>query len=285
MLRPFFIRPAIIKKCQKTNLKVAEEWQETAGKKKEKYMSEVKGYIHSTESFGSVDGPGVRFIIFVSGCPMRCQFCHNPDTWKMQDGELKTTDELLKTALRYKSYWKDKGGITVSGGEPLMQMDFLIDLFKKAKEQGVHTNIDTSGAVFTKEEPFFGKLQELLKYTDMLMLDIKHIDDEQHKILTGQSNKNILEFARYLSDIKKPIWIRHVLVPERSDKDEYLERLHDFIETLDNVERVEVLPYHTLGAYKWKELGYDYKLEGIDPPTQERIENANRILETAKYLK
>lgn len=248
-------------------------------------MSEVKGYIHSTESFGSVDGPGVRFIIFVSGCPMRCQFCHNPDTWKMQDGELKTTDELLKTALRYKSYWKDKGGITVSGGEPLMQMDFLIDLFKKAKEQGVHTNIDTSGAVFTKEEPFFGKLQELLKYTDMLMLDIKHIDDEQHKILTGQSNKNILEFARYLSDIKKPIWIRHVLVPERSDNDEYLERLHDFIETLDNVERVEVLPYHTLGAYKWKELGYDYKLEGIDPPTQERIENANRILETAKYLK
>lgn len=151
--------------------------------------------------------------------------------------------------------------------------------------KGVHTNIDTSGAVFTKEEPFFGKLQELLKYTDMLMLDIKHIDDEQHKILTGQSNKNILEFARYLSDIKKPIWIRHVLVPERSDKDEYLERLHDFIETLDNVERVEVLPYHTLGAYKWKELGYDYKLEGIDPPTQERIENANRILETAKYLK
>ena len=246
-------------------------------------MSEVKGYIHSTESFGSVDGPGVRFIIFVSGCPMRCQFCHNPDTWKMQDGELKTTDELLKTALRYKSYWKDKGGITVSGGEPLMQMDFLIDLFKKAKEQGVHTNIDTSGAVFTKEEPFFGKLQELLKYTDMLMLDIKHIDDEQHKILTGQTNKNILDMAEYLSETGKPVWIRHVLVPERSDKDEYLHRLHDFIETLDNVEKVEVLPYHTLGVYKWKELGIPYQLEGIDPPSQERVENANRILETAKY--
>ena len=246
-------------------------------------MSEVKGYIHSTESFGSVDGPGVRFIIFVSGCPMRCQFCHNPDTWKMQDGELKTTDELLKTALRYKSYWKDKGGITVSGGEPLMQMDFLIDLFKKAKEQGVHTNIDTSGAVFTKEEPFFGKLQELLKYTDMLMLDIKHIDDEQHKILTGQTNKNILDMAEYLSETGKPVWIRHVLVPERSDKDEYLHRLHDFIETLDNVEKVEVLPYHTLGVYKWKELGIPYQLEGINPPSQERVENANRILETAKY--
>ena len=248
-------------------------------------MSEVKGYIHSTESFGSVDGPGVRFIIFVNGCPMRCQFCHNPDTWKMQDGEERTTDELLKTALRYRSYWKKEGGITVSGGEPLMQMDFMIDLFKKAKAEGVHTNIDTCGAVFTREEPFFSKLEELMKYTDMLMLDIKHIDDEQHKILTGHSNKNILEFARYLSDIKKPIWIRHVVVPERSDYDEYLERLHDFIETLDNVEKVEVLPYHTLGEYKWKELGYDYPLAGIDPPTKERVENANRILETAKYLK
>ena len=244
---------------------------------------EIKGYVHSLESFGSVDGPGVRYVIFLSGCAMRCQFCHNPDTWKMQDGELKTTDELLKTALRYKSYWKDKGGITVSGGEPLMQMDFLIDLFKKAKEQGVHTNIDTSGAVFTKEEPFFGKLQELLKYTDMLMLDIKHIDDEQHKILTGQTNKNILDMAEYLSETGKPVWIRHVLVPERSDKDEYLHRLHDFIEMLDNVEKVEVLPYHTLGVYKWKELGIPYQLEGIDPPSQERVENANRILETAKY--
>jgi len=248
-------------------------------------MSEVKGYIHSTESFGSVDGPGVRFIIFVNGCPMRCQFCHNPDTWKMQDGELRSADELLKTALRYRTYWKKEGGITVSGGEPLMQMDFMIDLFKKAKAEGVHTNIDTSGAVFTREEPFFSKLEELMKYTDMLMLDIKHIDDEQHQILTGHTNKNILDFAHYLSDIKKPIWIRHVLVPERSDKDEYLHRLHDFIETLDNVERVEVLPYHTLGEYKWKELGYDYPLAGIDPPTKERIENANQILETAKYLK
>ena len=241
-------------------------------------MSEVKGYIHSTESFGSVDGPGVRFIIFVSGCPMRCQFCHNPDTWKLQDGELKTTDELLKTALRYKSYWKDKGGITVSGGEPLMQMDFLIDLFKKAKEQGVHTNIDTSGAVFTKEEPFFGKLQELLKYTDMLMLDIKHIDEKEHIRLTGHTNKNILDLATYLSDMKKPVWIRHVLVPKRSDKDEYLDRLHEFILTLHNVERVEVLPYHTLGAYKWKELGMEYPLEGIDPPTAERVENARKRL-------
>ena len=254
-------------------------------REKGNFYMETTGYIHSIDSFGSVDGPGVRFVTFLQGCHMRCRYCHNPDTWKMQDGEERTTDELLKTALRYRSYWKKEGGITVSGGEPLMQMDFMIDLFKKAKAEGVHTNIDTCGAVFTREEPFFSKLEELMKYTDMLMLDIKHIDDEQHKILTGHSNKNILEFARYLSDIKKPIWIRHVLVPERSDYDEYLERLHDFIETLDNVEKVEVLPYHTLGEYKWKELGYDYPLAGIDPPTKERVENANRILETAKYLK
>lgn len=245
-------------------------------------MTEIKGYIHSTESFGSVDGPGVRFVIFVSGCPMRCQFCHNPDTWNMQAGEERSVDELLKTALRYRSYWKNGGGITVSGGEPLLQIDFLIELFKKAKEQGIHTTIDTSGAPFTREEPFFGKFKTLMKYTDLLLLDIKHIDDEKHKALTGRTNQNILDLARYLSDTGKPVWIRHVLVPERSDYDEYLEQLNDFIQTLRNVERVEVLPYHTLGEYKWKELGYDYPLEGIEPPSKERIANANRILHTGQ---
>ena len=245
-------------------------------------MTEIKGYIHSTESFGSVDGPGVRFVIFVSGCPMRCQFCHNPDTWNMQAGEERSADELLKTALRYRSYWKKGGGITVSGGERLLQIDFLIDLFKKAKEQGIHTTIDTSGAPFTREEPFFGKFKTLMEYTDLLLLDIKHIDDEKHKTLTGRTNQNILDLARYLSDTGKPVWIRHVLVPERSDYDEYLEQLNDFIQTLKNVERVEVLPYHTLGEYKWKELGYDYPLEGIEPPSKERIANANRILHTGQ---
>lgn len=234
----------------------------------------TKGYIHSLESFGSVDGPGVRFLIFTAGCPMRCQFCHNPDTWNMQTGTLYEPEELIKKALRYRSYWKNGGGITVSGGEPLLQIDFLIELFKLAKQEGIHTTIDTSGQPFTKEEPFFSKFQELMKYTDLLLLDIKHIDDEQHKILTGHTNQNILELAKYLSDIQKPIWIRHVLVPERSDKDEYLDELHNFIETLDNVERVEVLPYHTLGVYKWKELGMEYPLEGIEPPTKERIANA-----------
>lgn len=236
--------------------------------------------VHSTESFGSVDGPGVRFIVFLQGCPLRCQFCHNPDTWNMQTGTPYTADELLEKAMRYRSYWGENGGITVSGGEPLLQIDFLIELFRKAKEQGIHTTLDTSGNPFTREEPFFGKFQELMQYTDLFLLDIKQIDDEQHKILTGCTNQNILDLARYLSDEKKPVWIRHVLVPQRSDKDEYLDRLRAFLDTLQNVERVEVLPYHTLGVYKWKELGLSYPLEGIDPPTKERIENAKEKLRT-----
>ena len=240
----------------------------------------LKGYVHSLESFGSVDGPGVRYIIFLTGCAMRCQFCHNPDTWDMKKGTLYTTDELLEKAMKYRSYWKNDGGITVSGGEPLLQIDFLTELFRKAKANGIHTTLDTSGNPFTREEPFFSKFNELMRYTDLVMLDIKHIDDEQHKILTGCTNKNILDLARYLSDIKKPVWIRHVLVPERSDYDEYLIKLDEFIQSLDNVQKVEVLPYHTLGAYKWDELGYEYKLKGIDPPSVERVENANKLLHT-----
>ena len=244
----------------------------------------TKGYIHSLESFGSVDGPGVRYVIFLSGCAMRCQFCHNPDTWNMQAGTPYTADELLEKALRYRSYWGSKGGITVSGGEPLLQIDFLLELFTKAKEKGVHTTLDTCGNPFTREEPFFSKFEKLMEVTDLVMLDIKHMDEEQHVLLTGQKNDNILDMAKYLSDTGKSMWIRHVLVPERSDRDDYLWKLHDFIEKLDHVERVEVLPYHTLGVYKWKELGIPYGLEAIEPPTQERIQNANEILKTASYL-
>ena len=241
-------------------------------------MENHMGYVHSLESFGSVDGPGVRYVIFLSGCPMRCQFCHNPDTWEMKKGTLYSADDLLEKALRYRNYWGDKGGITVSGGEPLMQIDFLTELFRKAKEKGVHTTLDTSGATFTEEGRWFEKWKELMKYTDLVMLDIKQIDDEQHKILTGRTNRNILRMAEVLSDMGKPVWIRHVLVPERSDKDEYLRRLADFIHTLKNVEKVEVLPYHTLGVFKWEALGIPYALEGIKPPTKERVENAERIL-------
>lgn len=236
------------------------------------------GYVHSLESFGSVDGPGVRYIIFLSGCAMRCQFCHNPDTWDIKTGKSYTADELLDMALRYRSYWRDKGGITVSGGEPLLQIDFLTELFRKAKKKGINTTLDTSGNPFTTAEPFYTKWLELMKYTDLVMLDIKHIDDEQHKVLTGHTNRNILEMAKIMSDMGKKMWIRHVLVPERNDTDEYLIRLSEFIKTLNGVEKIEVLPYHTLGVFKWQNLNIPYQLEGIDPPTKERIENANNIL-------
>lgn len=241
-------------------------------------MSEIKGRIHSVESFGSADGPGVRYIVFLKGCNMRCQYCHNPDTWAKDGGELMTPEEVLKKALRYKTYWKEKGGITVSGGEALLQIDFVTELFRLAKEKGVNTCLDTSGNPFSLEEPFKSKFDELMKYTDLFMLDIKHMDDAAHRKLTGQTNQNILEMAVYLSDHGKAMWIRHVLVPGITTEEDELYRLRSFLDTLKTVERVEVLPYHTLGVFKWKELGIPYQLEGVDPPTKEQIDRAKEIL-------
>lgn len=242
----------------------------------------MKGYIHSTESFGSVDGPGVRFLIFMQGCPMRCAYCHNPDTWKVSnnDAQAVEADELLDKAERYRSYWGKKGGITVSGGEALMQTDFLIELFTKAKQRGIHTCLDTSAQPFTRKEPYFSKFQQLMEVTDLLLLDIKHIDNEEHKRLTRHSNENILDCARYLSEIGKPVWIRHVLVPGITANTEQLTRLRQFLDTLTNVERVDILPYHTLGIFKWKELGIPYTLDNVPTPTKEQMEEAQRILKS-----
>ena len=200
-------------------------------------MSEIKGRIHSVESFGSADGPGVRYIVFLKGCNMRCQYCHNPDTWAKDGGELMTPEEVLKKALRYKTYWKEKGGITVSGGEALLQIDFVTELFRLAKEKGVNTCLDTSGNPFSLEEPFKSKFDELMKYTDLFMLDIKHMDDAAHRKLTGQTNQNILEMAAYLSDHGKAMWIRHVLVPGITTEEDELHRLRSF---LDKIGRAHV---------------------------------------------
>lgn len=241
----------------------------------------MKGAIHSLESFGSVDGPGIRYLIFFKGCDMRCKYCHNPDTWAKDSELFMEADEILDKAERFRSYWKEDGGITVSGGEALLQIDFLTELFRKAHERNINTCLDTSAQPYTEEEPFFSKFEELMKYTDLVMLDIKHIDSAEHKKLTGHPNENILACARYLSDHDIPVWIRHVLVPGITDNDEYLQKTADFIKTLKNVKKVEVLPYHTLGEYKWKELGIKYQLEGVDPPSDERVENAKRILEKA----
>ncbi|MCH5295779.1 MAG: pyruvate formate lyase-activating protein [Treponema sp.] len=243
----------------------------------------MQGYIHSVESFGSVDGPGLRYIIFFSGCPMRCAFCHNPDTWDMSKGERRGAEELINEALSCKNYWGKKGGITVSGGEPLMQLDFLIELFTEAKRHSINTCIDTSGAPFTGEGEWFSKFERLMDITDTLLVDIKHIDPAEHERLTGRPNANILDLFRYLDRIKKPVWIRYVLVPGISDKTEYLERTRDFIRTLGNIHRVEVLPYHTLGVHKYKELGLEYRLEGVPAPDAASLDNARRILECDNY--
>lgn len=238
----------------------------------------IRGAVHSTESFGSVDGPGIRFLIFLQGCAMRCRYCHNVDTWDTHSENLRTADELLDQAERYRGYWGKNGGITVSGGEPLLQIDFLLDLFRKAKERGISTALDTAGQPFTREKPFFSKFRELMQYTDLLLLDIKHIDPVEHKKLTGKPNANILDLFRFLSDMEKPVWIRYVLVPGITDGDGYLQKTREFIRTLHNVQKIEVLPYHSMGEYKWKELGIPYSLEGVKPPDKTSVQRAERIL-------
>ena len=250
---------------------------------------DVRGWVHSTESFGAVDGPGIRFLIFLQGCSMRCRYCHNPDTWRLAEeagdgtaskGPWKqmSVDELLKKAERYRSYWRDTGGITVSGGEALLQIDFLMALFEEAHRRRISTVLDTAAQPFTRKQPFFGKFERLMESTNLILLDIKHIDDTKHKILTGHTNENILDCARFLSDIGKPVWIRHVLVPGINDSEEDLSRTADFIRTLTNVRKVEVLPYHTLGTFKWEQLGVDYTLKDVAPPTAEQIAKAREIL-------
>lgn len=243
----------------------------------------IQGLVHSTESFASVDGPGVRYLIFLQGCPMRCRFCHNPDTWqtdpqKALSASFQAPEELIRKALRFRPYWGTEGGITVSGGEPLLQMDFLLELFQRAKAANIHTCLDTSGAPFTHEEPFYSQFLELMKYTDLVLLDLKMMDREGHQSLTGRDNANILDMARLLDKLHVPVWIRHVLVPKVTDDEQDLRDMAAFIQSLQNVKRVEVLPYHTLGTYKWKELGLSYSLENVDPPSSEEVKKAKEIL-------
>ena len=231
--------------------------------------------VHSFESLGTVDGPGLRYIIFLQGCPLKCKFCHNRDTWEFNNaGTEYTISYLINKINRFTSYIKaSNGGVTISGGEPLLQAKNLTVLFQTLKKMGIHTCLDTSGAL-----PINDEIKELLNYTDLVLLDIKHIDDEKAKALTGVSNKNELAFARYLSDNKIPMWIRHVLLPGYTDDESDLKRLKEFIDTLSGVERVEILPYHDYGKFKWEELGEKYELDDVKPPSQEEIDKAKQIL-------
>ena len=237
-------------------------------------MDKRIGNIHSIETCGTVDGPGVRFVVFLQGCPMRCLYCHNPDTWSTAENQPMSVDEILTKLDSVKEFVK--GGLTVTGGEPLMQYDFVSELFKSAKEKGIHTALDTSGIVFNPENT--APVDKVLKYTDLVLLDIKHINNEEHIKLTGHSNKNILAFARYLSDNNIPMWIRHVVVPGITDNEKYLKELGQFIKTLKTVKALDVLPYHDMAKVKYKNLGTDYKLKDVPPLTKEEAIKARDII-------
>ena len=237
-------------------------------------MEKIIGNIHSIETCGTVDGPGIRFVIFTQGCPMRCLYCHNPDTWNTDDNKLITVEEILKQYDSVKEFCK--GGITVTGGEPLLQIDFVTELFKKSHETHIHNALDTSGILFNPHNT--EKFEELLKYTNLVLLDIKHIDDEEHKKLTGHSNKNVLAFAEYLSENNIPIWIRHVVVPGINDKIEYLEKLGIFLRKLKSIKALDVLPYHNMAIPKYESLGIDYPLKNILPMQKEDAIKARDII-------
>ena len=246
-------------------------------------MSICKGRISATESFGSVDGPGIRFIVFVQGCRYRCQYCHNPETWEREGGYEATAEEIFRQAWRYRPYWKQTGGITVSGGEPLLQLAFVTELFRIAKAKGVNTVIDTAGEPFTYDEPFFSAFEELLPLTDLFLLDLKQIDDVKHRALTGVSNESALALAQFLSERGKRMWIRHVLVPGWTTGEDDLSRLSDFIASLKTVDRVEVLPYHAMALHKYEELRLPYRLGDTPAPTAEEIARAEEILRVGEY--
>lgn len=231
--------------------------------------------VHSFESLGTVDGPGIRFVIFLQGCHLQCKYCHNRDTWDINGGSYKSLDEIYEKILRFRPYFESShGGVTVTGGEPLLQVKFLKELFKKLKKEGIHTCIDTSGIVNLTED-----IKEVLNLTDLVLLDIKHINSEKCKELTGHSNERELEIARYLSEKGIPIWIRQVIVPGLTDEEKDIKSLKDFVKSLKTVEKVEFLPYHTAGKYKWEKLGQKYELEDIRSATKEDIERVKNIFE------
>ena len=234
------------------------------------------GKIHSYESFGTVDGPGIRFVIFAQGCALRCQYCHNPDTWSLEDPKILISAEaLLQEVLKYKVYFQKRGGVTFSGGEPLMQAEFAKEFFKLCKKENIHTALDTSGNFMNE------KVKELLEYTDLVLLDIKTINPDLHPILTGVKLENSLRFLDYLQEIKKPTWIKHVVVPTITDKATDLKALSIYLKKYSIVAKVELLPYHSIGAYKYKELNKKYALDGIPDLSKEQLEEANKIFRNA----
>ncbi len=239
----------------------------------------TSGRIHSIETCGTVDGPGLRFVVFMQGCPLRCQYCHNPDCRYWGNGHSMPLEQLMSEIRSYQYYIRPPGGVTISGGEPLMQPYFVREVFKHCKDLGIHTALDTSGYCN------LNVAQDVLDYVDLVLLDIKSFDPEIYLNVTGVPVGPTLRLARYLSDIQKPAWIRFVLVPGLTDQPHNVQGLADFVATLNNVERVEVLPFHKMGEYKWEQLGYDYKLKDTLPPTPEAVEQVVQIFRAASQGK
>lgn len=240
----------------------------------------VKGYVNQYETMGTVDGPGTRFVVFLQGCLLRCKYCHNPETIEANTGSEYVTDsdKVVEDILALKPYYL-KGGVTLSGGEPMLQMDFIIDIAKKLKAEGLHVAIDTSGASFNpSNKEYIAKVDELIKYTDLFLLDIKHIDPQKHLELTTKSNTNTLAFAEYLSAHDAKMWIRYVLVPDFNDDEKSIRELGDYIKTLNGVENVEILPYHSMAIKKWEKLGWDYQLKGTRDADSNDVKRAYEIM-------
>lgn len=237
----------------------------------------MEGRIHSLETFGTVDGPGIRFVLFMQGCAMKCQYCHNPDTWDTSEGKHVTIEDIIKEIEPYIPYYKNSGGgLTVSGGEPTLQADFVAALFREVKKRwDLHTTLDSNGF----NDPESERMEHLMEVTDLVLLDIKHIDPEKHLKLTSQSVEHTLKTARWLSDHGKKVWIRHVYVPGIHDDENDLLNLGRFIGTLKNVEKFEILPYHQMGIYKWEQLGREYPLQGVPSPTEDEVQRAYRLIE------
>ena len=237
----------------------------------------ILGNIHSYESFGTVDGPGIRYVVFLQGCPLRCKFCHNPDTWDIKGkNKLVSSKEVFDELIKYKNFFGKDGGLTVSGGEPLLQSDFVLELFKICKENNLNTVLDTSGYIFND------KVKEILKYKDLVLMDIKCIVEKIYKELTGVDLKNTLDFLEYLKEIKKDVWVRHVIVPGITDDDVLLTRLAHYLEKFENIKKIELLPYHTLGVFKYEKLKMSYPLLGTKPLSEERLLAAKKIFKQVK---
>ena len=240
----------------------------------------MKGHIHSLESLGTVDGPGVRFVVFFQGCPMRCLYCHNPDTWAVHGGTEADASDIISKMVRNLPFY-ETGGITATGGEPLLQLDFLTELFRLAKEKSIHTALDTSGILFQKSEA--EKYDALMDACDLVLLDIKHMDEKEHLHLTGSSNKHVFEFMEYLRVKKKPVWVRHVIVPGITYEEEQLKALGTYLKDFENVEKIDVLPYHTMGVAKYQALGDDYPLKDVPPLTKADAQKALEIINSARF--